>query len=417
MDDVQSTASLLSASVRDLAEADHQSVISMIQELVQIPSRGGLDPYDAIIDHLVQGFANIGLSTRQLKDKQSGRTVGLVCDIPGGHAGPRYVLDACLDTAPFGNPHAWRYPPTSATVVDGWLYGRGAADSKAAIAIFMHLAGHVHTHADELHGSLTLLFDADEHTGGFGGAKRYFNDPNTPSDIDGVMIGYPGADQLVVGGRGFLRADLTVYGEAGHTGSQRAESNINAIEKAADLIGRLAERRTPGPMDPELGLPPKLTVTKVTGGESYSIIPDHCTVSIDVRLTKTFDADRASALIQTIAMQADDGRPSPRATDVIFHESWPAYALDEHAPIRVALTRAAQRQLPDDVIAKVGGPSNIGNYLAKLGIDATAGLGVAYEGLHGTDERIDLSTIPAVQATYHEAVLTLLSRWPCQLAR
>ena len=59
-------------------------------------------------------------------------------------------------------------------------------------------------------------------------------------------------------------------------------------------------------------------------------------------------------------------------------------------------------------VAKVAGPSNIGNYLAGLGIPATAGFGVDYKGLHGTDERIRLNSIPAVQAAYHQALLTLL---------
>ena len=54
------------------------------------------------------------------------------------------------------------------------------------------------------------------------------------------------------------------------------------------------------------------------------------------------------------------------------------------------------------------GPSNIGNYLAGLGIPATAGFGVDYTGLHGTDERIRLDSIPAVHAAYHQALLILL---------
>ena len=42
------------------------------------------------------------------------------------------------------------------------------------------------------------------------------------------------------------------------------------------------------------------------------------------------------------------------------------------------------------------------------GIAATAGFGVDYVGLHGTDERIRLDTIPSVQAVYHNAILRLL---------
>ena len=36
------------------------------------------------------------------------------------------------------------------------------------------------------------------------------------------------------------------------------------------------------------------------------------------------------------------------------------------------------------------------------------GVGVGYEGLHGTDERIRLDTVPVVQAAYHQVLLTLL---------
>jgi succinyl-diaminopimelate desuccinylase len=58
---------------------------------------------------------------------------------------------------------------------------------------------------------------------------------------------------------------------------------------------------------------------------------------------------------------------------------------------------------------KVAGPSNIGNYLAQLGIPATAGFGVVYRGLHGTDESINLESIPVVQAVYQRAVRSLLT--------
>lgn len=399
-----------STVIRDAADADHASVISLIQELVRVPSRGGFDSCAPIVDHVSQWLMKHDLVSREFHDTETGRTVALVCDVTGHHPGPRYVLNACLDTAPFGDPSYWQHAPTSGAIECGWLYGRGSADCKAAIAIFMHIAARVRKMAPKLHGSLTLLFDADEHTGGFGGAKRYFGGPDAPRDISGVMIGYPGMDELVIGGRGFLRADLTVRGEAGHTGSsQCAANNGNAVAKAAELVRFISKHRTPGPVDASLGLPPKLTVTRITGGESYSIIPDSCTICVDTRLTTTFDEAAGKDLIAAAAAQADEQWPSSTGpTTVVFHESWPAYRLDQNASIRVALTGAAEHHLKKHVPTKVAGPSNIGNYLAKLGINATAGLGVRYKALHGTDERIKLATIPAIQAIYHEAVLALL---------
>jgi succinyl-diaminopimelate desuccinylase len=116
------------------------------------------------------------------------------------------VLDACLDTAPFGDETAWTYPPTSGEITGGWLHGRGSSDSKAGAAIFAHIAARLHDHAGRLHGSVVLLFDVDEHTGSFGGAKAYFEGPDAPGRVDGVMIGYPGLGHVVTGDRGVLAA-------------------------------------------------------------------------------------------------------------------------------------------------------------------------------------------------------------------
>ncbi len=139
-----------------------------------------------MLDRLSAWLEQHHLPATVLKDK-TGATVGLTYAVTGAHPGPRWVLDACLDTAPLGDEHAWTHPPTSAAIDDGWLYGRGSADSKPAAAIFCHLAARLDTIADRLCGSLVLLFDVDEHTGGFGGAKRYFEGPDAPDDVAGVM--------------------------------------------------------------------------------------------------------------------------------------------------------------------------------------------------------------------------------------
>jgi len=91
---------------------------------------------------------------------------------------------------------------------------------------------------------------------------------------------------------------------------------------------------------------------------------------------------------------------------------WPAFALPDGSALRGALLDAAAAA-GLHVMPKVAGPSNIGNYLAGLGIPATAGFGVDYVGLHGTDERIRLESVPFVHATYQHALLSLMKcDWP-----
>ena len=162
------------------------------------------------------------------------------------------------------------------------------------------------------------------------------------------------------------------------------------MEKAAELVRLICSHRTPGPVDRALGLSPKITVTKIAGGQGYSIIPDSCTIGVDARLTTTFESS-GKKIIEQLWHKLTSGYHRLCRRLLSFMKSWPAYRLDENAPVRVALTCAAERHLEKRVPAKVAGPSNIGNYLAKLGIDVTAGFGVRYKDLHGANERIELA--------------------------
>lgn len=386
------------------AAADHASVLTLAQDLIRLPSRAGIDPYEPVLTHTEAWLAAHALPTRRLLDA-TGTTVGLTCEVTGAHPGPRWVLDACLDTAPFGDADAWTRPPTCGVVADGWLWGRGAADSKTGAAIFCHVAARLAADPATLHGTLVLLLDVDEHTGAFGGAKRYFAGPDAPTDIAGVMIGYPGMDKLVVGGRGVLRARLHVHGVASHSGGRT--SSPNAIEKAAHLVSELAAADLSTSSDPAFPVPGKLTVTAITGGQGYSITPDLCTVAVDIRTTTEFDETAALELLHKTAAYVDDAWPTTQPTHMQIETRWPAYALPPDSALRTAILHATQAH-GVVVPASIAGPSNIGNYLAGLGIPATAGFGVTYHGLHATNERIRIDTIPTVQAIYHDAVLRLL---------
>ena len=382
---------------------DHDAVVRLVQELVRIPSRGGIDPYGPVLDCMASWLARQGLTCRRLAGT-GGTTVALASEVTGNGPGPRYVLDACLDTAPFGDESAWTCPPASGQITGGWLQGRGSADSKAGAAIFAHVAAQLQRTAARWSGSVVLLFDVDEHTGAFGGAKAFFEHP-LPGGVDGVMIGYPGLDHVVTGGRGVFRARLHVHGIAGHSGASKTLPS--AIAKAAALISRLEELPLPGPPGPGFPLPAKLTVTAISGEEGYSTVPDLCTFNVDVRLTPALDHQAARDMLRVATAEVDTAWPGTQPTDMEVTTCWPPFALGEHQPLRAALLAGAEAAGVHPS-AKVAGPSNIGNYLAGLGIPATAGFGVEYRGLHGTDEQIELESIPLVQATYHQALLTLL---------
>jgi succinyl-diaminopimelate desuccinylase len=183
---------------------------------------------------------------------------------------------------------------------------------------------------------------------------------------------------------------------------------VNALVKATTLVDVLA-RSLPTDVDPRFGLPPKATFTSIHGGEAgvYSVTPDRCEVEVDIRLTPGFDVDSASQYLQAAVAQVDAELPAPRPSQVQqTAPSWPAFRLPPDHPLPTALAAGAELAglSPTPVVA---GSSNIGCLLADRGIPATAGFGVRYQGLHGTDEAVELASIPAVQAAYHHAVLAV----------
>ena len=219
-------------------EAPTQSIVELIAELVRIPTRAGRDDYAPLFTRLHDWLELHDVPHRFLYDDNA--AVGLLIDI-GAPSERVYLLNATIDTVGFGNEENWSGSPTSGDVRGGWLHGRGAADSKAGVAIFSHIATAILASQTRLRHRLHVLFDADEHTGKFGGLRADLSDH---AQIAGAMLGYPGFDAIGIGSRGFERALLTIHGVAAHSGSG-SNAGINAIARAARLITTLSRTRLP----------------------------------------------------------------------------------------------------------------------------------------------------------------------------
>ena len=190
------------------------SIVELASRLVATPSCAGIDPPQPVLSLVQSWLAENGLAPRLLDDP-SGKPVAVLVEIAGAAPGPVLCLDACIDTAPAGDPGQWSAPPFSGAVRDGRLLGRGAADSKAGVAILAHVARHF-AKSGLPRGALHVLFDADEHTGRFGGVRAYLDAAGRPPDA--ASLGYPGNAGVVAGSRGFLRARLRFSGVAAHSG-------------------------------------------------------------------------------------------------------------------------------------------------------------------------------------------------------
>jgi len=376
------------------------SVTSLAAKLVQSPSQAGLESIDGVAAVVSTWCTANGLLLERIESNQdlAGLLIRIGQNAPGS---PTILLNACLDTAEFGDCSRWEHPPNSGLVIGDWLYGRGSADCKIAVSIFLHLAQEFQ-HSRELRGQLLVYFDGDEHTGAMRGIREF---RRREQSVDFAMIGYPGRDKVFIGARGFLRLRIVVYGQSSHSGA-KSVSLQNAVVKSARLVTKLSLQElgsTAGTSD----MRPKLTVTGIDGGGAFALVPDKCAVLVDIRLTEDFGVEAARTIIEKLAAETDGEFPTGNSTEIVEVHALPAYSLSADNPLTCALSKAAQAEFGSSVGSDICGPSNVGNFLAAEQIPATCGFGVRYRGIHAPDECAFLPDIEPIFRVYRETVKTL----------
>lgn len=375
------------------------SIVELASRLVATPSCGGIDSPEPVL-RLVQGWlADQGLRPRLLQDG-AGKPAAVLVEIVGAAPGPVLCLDACIDTAPVGDLDQWSDPPFTGAVREGRLKGRGAADSKSGVAILAHVARHM-AGTGLARGALHVLFDADEHTGRFGGVRAYLD--GLPRPPDAVSLGYPGNDCIVVGSRGFLRARLHFSGKAMHSGAIE-RTGVNALTKAAAFAVKVSEAAFPPLQDAAFPFGPAATVTRIEGGEGFSVVPDHASCHIDIRLTRAFDAQKAARWLENIVHAVD---PHGRIETV---DHWPAYLVSPDDRLVQSFAAAATTAFGRTIGTDVCGPSNIGNLLAARGVPTICAPGVSFANMHAADEWAEIASMAPVYAMYCDAARRFLDR-------
>ena len=383
-----------------MSDTLQQEIIDLAQRLVRIPSPDGCATFDPVIEAVGEWLDRNGLPWERLVDEED-RGVGVFLTMDSGLPGLSTCLDAPIDTATVSHEKEWQFNPFDGVIDEGRMHGRGAADCKIAVSIFCHLARELAACSLVRQGRLHVLFDADEHSGRFGGIRSVVEQHKIPLDF--VAIGYPGNDAVCYGARGFYRVTITCFGNEGHSGGKRPQGQ-NPLTKAAQIAVGLSAIQLPAESDPDFAFGPRLSVTQIKGGDSFSTIPATAELKVDVRLTPGFTASDARRLIKQVVDDVDADMPGKAASEMSEVESRPAYKLDADCQPACILLDSARAEFGPKMGFKVCGPGNIGNYLAQQEIPSVCGFGVSFTNAHGKDESIDLSTISGVYRAYLNAV-------------
>jgi succinyl-diaminopimelate desuccinylase len=322
-----------------------------------------------------------------------------------GPGGPLLVFLGHTDVVPPGPVESWRSDPFEPVVREGYLYGRGAADMKGAVAAMaVALEAFVAAHPDHP-GRVGFLVTSDEEgPDNLDGVRRVAEHFRATGErIDWCVVGEPSSkarlgDLIRVGRRGSLSATLAVRGVQGHVAyPEKARNPIHAFAPA--LAELAAERWDEGNAD----FPPtSFQFSNLNAGTgATNVIPGTLTALMNFRYST--------------ASRADDLRARVEA---ILDRHGLDYAIEWSLSGEPFLSPAGGR-LRDTVVAvcrdlcgveaeqSTGGGTSDGRFIAPLGAEVVE-LGPVNATIHKVDECVavaDLEKLPSLYQAICERLL------------
>lgn len=164
--------------------------------------------------------------------------------ITHGTSGPLFAFAGHTDVVPTGPLEDWNTDPFKSEIIDGMLYGRGAADMKGGIAAMVVAAEQFVEKNPNHNGIIAFLITSDEEGPSINGTRKvieYLNDNDIK--IDWCIVGEPSSDKQLgdiirIGRRGSLNAILTIKGIQGHVAFP--ELAENPIHSASAFLAEIS---------------------------------------------------------------------------------------------------------------------------------------------------------------------------------
>jgi acetylornithine deacetylase/succinyl-diaminopimelate desuccinylase-like protein len=211
------------------------------------------------------------------------------------------AVDAHMDTV---GVQQMSGDPFDGRIADGRVYGRGAVDTKATLAVVLALLESLQQNSRALDDNLLVCATVDEEVGAQGAPAFARWVRARQLNLDQLIVAEPTRCGPVYGHKGLSRIRLEIQGKSAH--SSQPELGRNAITAAAHLILALEQEaaRLQGiPAQTALG-PASLTVSLIHGGTGINVVPDACGVSLDRRVVAGEQPAQVTAALCELARRA-----------------------------------------------------------------------------------------------------------------
>lgn len=320
-----------------------------------------------------------------------------------GSTGPLLCLAGHTDVVPPGEPDAWDSDPFKATLRDGRLYGRGAADMKGSLAAMVTAVRHFLGQHPQHPGSIAFLITSDEESVAVDGTRRVIETLEARGEkIDWCIVGEPSStretgDVVRNGRRGSLNGTLRVHGTGGHVAYPELVRNpIHGILPAlAELAAKEWDRGN------DYFPPTSFQISNIhAGGGANNVVPAH----LDLLFNFRFSSEQTAEGLQA-------------ATHAILDRHWQDYALEWQLSGNPFLTEQGEltQAVCDSVKAvmgflpqlSTGGGTSDGRFIAPTGAQVVE-LGPVNATIHKVNEHVEVVELERLERIYAGILAALL---------
>ncbi len=316
-----------------------------------------------------------------------------------GRSEPVFGFAGHTDVVPPGDVARWTADPFGGLEADGLVWGRGAVDMKSGVAAFVAAAA-ARVAEDPPEGSVALLITGDEEGPAVDGTAAILDWMATEGErLDFCLVGEPTSvarlgDVVKIGRRGSMTAELTVFGEGGHTAYPDAA--INPLPVLALICARLAD--TPLDFGSTHFQASTLALTSIDVGNPVSnMIPSEGRARFNIRFNDLHSSESVKIWVDQQVEEVLKGTGCTAEIDwTVSGESF----LTPPGPLSDIVVEAiTDRTLERPMLTTGGGTSDARFIRAHCPVME---FGLVGEGMHQVDERVPAGDIRDLSALYRE---------------
>jgi succinyl-diaminopimelate desuccinylase len=328
---------------------DRDELIALTQDLIKIDSviRPETGNTESKVVEFIADWIRRKVGIEPLVEEVEPSRQNIIATVDSGRPGAVLMLEGHTDVVSEGDRASWKYDPFGAEITDGRIYGRGACDMKAGVAVALLTAKAFHTSNVPFHGKIRLGLVCDEE-GMMIGIKDFIRKGHA-DDVSAALVPEPEENQLCISMKGAMRAIVRIHGKMAHgcmplTGinpNTRMARTILAFEELES-----AEKQRCGE-DPYLGWP-SITFTVVQAppeGEpaQLNVMPAEAIGYVDIRTTPAQDHERLRKKLKKILDELAK-KDQDYHGEIEFIEDRPVVAIDKNEAV-VACSASAYRDV------------------------------------------------------------------------